>query len=129
MDNREINKENISLNNEIYKEDNIIQSLDVDDNIDLAKEEQKLKHKHYIELHNLSHSITKNIYKCLIKLTNEWVLIGFIIIVILLLMPFSKMNGYSIKEYFRYVLESLQTFWTFILGVIISDWVSFKLKK
>lgn len=89
---------------------------------------EELKKKHKKEISDLTHKITTNIYNFFILITNKWCLIISIIIIIFFIIPFSKMGGFILKDYLKYSFEALSLFGTFILGAIISDWVSSKYK-
>ena len=113
---------------DIYKVITFITNDNPDENKD-PDDFNELKKKHKTEISKLTHKITTNIYNFFILITNRYVLIISIVILIFFIMPFSKMNGFTLKDYLKYLLKALIPFGTFVLGTIISDWFSSKYKS
>ena len=113
--------------NDIYKVIPLIINDNPDENKD-PDDPDELKKKHKTEISKLTHKITTNIYNFFILITNKWVLIISIVIIIFFIIPFSKIDSFPFKDYLKYLLGALSPFGSFVLGAIISDWVSSKYK-
>mgnify|MGYP004599923397 CR=1 FL=1 len=113
--------------NDIYKVIPFIINDNPDENKD-PDDPDELKKKHKTEISKLMHKITTNIYNFFILITNKWGLIISIVIIIFFIIPFSKIDSFPFKDYLKYLLGALSPFGSFVLGAIISDWVSSKYK-
>ena len=113
--------------NNIYKVIPFIINDNPDENKD-PDDPDELKKKHKTEISKLTHKITTNIYNFFILITNKWVLIISIVIIIFFIIPFSQIDSFPFKDYLKYLLGALSPFSSFVLGAIISDWVSSKYK-
>lgn len=108
----------------------------LDENIDIDKEINQLKKQSKKDKLKHKINITNNIYSFLSYLTIMPVLPIILIIILFIIYPLSyikipfinnDINSF-INSYFKMILESLKTFGTFIIGVIITDWASSKYK-
>lgn len=128
----EINKKLDNLTNIGNKlKDNNEEGLDDKISLNhLIEQSKKDKLKHKIK-------ITNNIYDFLSCITTKLSLFIIIPIVLFIIYPFSYIKipfinnseiNIFINSYFKIILESLKTFGTFIIGVIITDWTSSKYK-
>lgn len=128
----EINKKLDNLTNIGNKlKDNNEEGLDDKISLNhLIEQSKKDKLKHKIK-------ITNNIYDFLSCITTKLSLFIIIPIVLFIIYPFSYIKipfinnseiNIFINSYFKIILESLKTFGTFIIGVIITDWASSKYK-
>lgn len=120
-----------SIENKLKGSENKLDdSIDIDKEINhLKKQSKKEKLKHKI-------NITNNIYNFLSCLTIIPILPIILIIILFIIYPLSYIKipfinndiNSLINSYFKTILESLKTFGTFIIGVIITDWASSKYK-
>ena len=127
---------NISFNTDNVKTSNTSNIPEnPDEDIEYKKEERKRKN----ELEDLKHQITKNIYDFLVVLTKKPVLIILFLIVFFIIYPLSILDNIPfikniesrtfIKQYCSHLFNILKPIGSFIVGIIISDWASSKLKK
>ncbi len=101
----------------------------LDNNIDLSQ----LQHVHKRQDMDARHEIIKNIYFSLIKLTKPCVLIILIFIAVIVY-PFSRIElpfsfGNLLMNYLKVFYELITACASFILGAIVSNWLSSKIDR
>lgn len=79
------------------------------------------------------HEIIKNIYASLIKLTKPWVLIILIFITVIVY-PLSRIElpftfGSLLMNYLKVFYELITACTSFLLGAVISNWISSKIDR
>ncbi len=79
------------------------------------------------------HEIIKNIYSSLIKLTKPCVLIGLIFVTVIVY-PLSKIElpfdfGRLLMNYLKVFYELITACTSFLLGAVISNWISSKIDR
>lgn len=101
----------------------------LDNNIGL----DELEYNHKKEDMYARHEIIKNIYSSLIKMTKPWVLIALICITVIVY-PLSRVElpfgfGKLLMNYLKVFYELITACLSFILGAIVSNWISRKIEK
>lgn len=101
----------------------------LDNTIDL----QQVEYLHKKEDMYARHEIIKNIYASLIKLTKPWVLIILIFITVLVY-PLSRIElpfefGSLLMNYLKVFYELITACTSFLLGAVISNWISSKIDR
>lgn len=104
-------------------------SNSLDNTIDL----QQVEYLHEKEDMYARHEIIKNIYSSLIKLTKPYVLIVLIFITVIVY-PLSRIElpftfGSLLMNYLKIFYEIITACTSFVLGAIVSNWVSSKIDK
>ena len=101
----------------------------LDSNIELNQVEHFLKKEDMYA----RHEIIKNIYSSLIKLTKPCVLIGLIFVTVIVY-PLSKIElpfdfGRLLMNYLKVFYELITACTSFLLGAVISNWISSKIDR